>query len=139
MELRAFELRAFEPRDIPALQVALATDTFHPGVWKVEHFTHPTVCSEIVEDSAGIAIFALYERESAETLRLSCVWADGNDSKRNAKAIIFGIHSLVQKARAAQYKEIVTESEHAPLRAFLSKVLGFAPKLGSTKDLILVL
>lgn len=133
------ELRALESRDLPALRDALAADTFHPGVWKIEHFTHPTVFSEVVEDDTGIVVFALYERESAETMRLSCAWADGHDNSRNAKAIIFGIQSLAQKARAARYKEIVTESEYAPLRAFLDKVLGFKPRLGSAKDLTLAL
>jgi hypothetical protein len=132
-------LRALESKDIPALRAALTADTFHPGVWRIEHFTHPTVYSEVVEDDAGIVIFALYERESSETMRLSCAWADGHDNRRNAKAVVFGIQSLVQKARAAKYKEIVTESEHAPLRVFLSKVLGFVPKLGSAKDLTLAL
>lgn len=133
------ELRALESKDIPALRAALTADAFHPGVWKVEHFTHPTVYSEVVEDDAGVVIFALYERESDETMRLCCVWADGHDNSRNAKAIIFGIQSLVQKARAAQYKEIVTESEYTPLRAFLGKVLGFKPRPGSAKDLTLAL
>lgn len=132
-------LRALTPEDFPALRDALAADTFHPGVWKIEHFTHPTVYSEVVEDDTGIVVFALYERVSDETMRLCCIWADGHDTRRNAKAIIFGIQSLVQKARAAKYKEIVTESEYPPLRAFLDRVLGFKPRLGSVKDLTLTL
>ena len=133
------ELRAFESKDISALRAALAADTFHPGLWRVEHFTHPRVYAEVVTDDQGIAVFALYERESAETMRLSCAWADGHDTRRNARAIIFGIQSLVQKARAAKYKEIVTESEYPPLRDFLDKVLGFKPRPGSAKDLTLAL
>ena len=134
------ELRALTAGDIPALRAALAADTFHPGVWTVEHFINPAFYSEVVEDERGAAIFALYVRESDMTMRLACMWADGHDNKRNARAIVFGIQSLVQKARASGYKEIVTESDHEPLRAFLSKVLGFVPRLtGSAKDLVLVL
>lgn len=133
------ELRALTSRDIPALQAAIDADPFHPaGTWKVTHFTSPTVYSEVVEDADGAVIFAAYERESETAMRLSCMWVNGHDTRRNAKAIIFGIQSLVQKARASGYQEIVTESEYAPLRAFLGKVLGFVPRpTGSAKDLVL--
>lgn len=126
--------RPFESSDVPALQIAIDADTFHPGEWEIEYFTHPSVYAEVIEDSKGPVVYTLFTRESKEQLRISCVWVDGADISRNARAVIFGVKDAVVKARSSKYTEILIESGYPPLRTFLERALGFIPKPG-TKDM----
>jgi hypothetical protein len=110
-------------QDYPALQAAIDRDIFHPGEWKVEHFIHtpesPKV-STVIEDSKGPIAFVRFTK----TLRIACTWADGCDTCRNARAIIFGIRDAVQMARANGFTEIVIQTDHDKLAVFLERVLG---------------
>ena len=111
-------IRKLEDTDIPALQKAIDADTFHPGEWKVNHFTSTT--TNVIEDSHGPIAFVRYTK----TLRISCVWSDGADTSRNARAIIQGINDAVQKARASGFTEIIITTTHDKLAAFFEKILG---------------
>jgi hypothetical protein len=110
-------------QDYPALQAAIDSDTFHPGEWKVTDFIHtpesPKVCT-VIEDSKGPITFVRFTK----TLRICCVWNDALDNHRNAKAIIFGVHDAVQMARANGFTELIIQSSHDKLAAFLTKVMG---------------
>jgi hypothetical protein len=114
--------RALTEQDHPALQAAIDRDTFHPGEWKVSDFIHtpesPRV-STVIEDSKGPIAFVRFTK----TLRICCVWADGCDTCRNARAIIFGIRDAVQMARANGFTEIIIQSDHEKLATFLTEVL----------------
>ena len=105
------------------LQKAIDADTFHPGEWKVEHFlplfNQPPVTTNIIEDNDGPIAFVRYTK----TLRISCVWNDGADTSRNAKAIIFGIKDAVEKARASGFSEIIITTSHPKLAAFFERIL----------------
>jgi hypothetical protein len=111
--------RLFEEGDVEALKAAIARDTFHPGEWKVEHFQEPTASATVIEDDAGPIVFVRY----TASLRISCVWNDETDAKRNAKAIIFGIRQAVEAARANAFTEIIITTNHDKLANFFTQVL----------------
>jgi hypothetical protein len=121
--------RAMTEQDIPALQVAIDRDTFHPGSWAVEDFIFdpssederkrvPKICT-VIEDSKGPITFVRFTK----TLRVCCVWNDGTDNHRNARAIIFGIQSAVQQARENGFTEIIIQTDHDKLATFLTEVM----------------
>lgn len=112
------DIRKFNSRDIPALQKAIDADKFHPGEWNVEHFTPPATVN-VIEDSKGPIAFVKYTK----TLRISCVWSDGDDVSRNARAIIQGIEDAVQKARASGFTEIIITTNHKKLATFFERVI----------------
>ena len=114
-------VRPFNTDDIPALSDAIGRDTFHPGEWKVEHFTSSNSPQEVsvIEDSRGPITFVRYTK----TLRISCVWNDECDASRNAKAIIFGIKDAVEKARESGFSEIIITTDSDKLAVFFEKVL----------------
>lgn len=111
--------RAFSKTDIPALEKAIKRDTFHPGEWKVEHFTYPYVASQVIEDDKGPIVFVRFTK----SLRISVVWNDAADTSRNARAIIFGIKDAVEKARASGFTEIIITTSHPKLQVFLTRVM----------------
>lgn len=114
-------IRPFTPDDVPALEQAIERDKFHPGEWEVSHFigSKVPVSSNVIEDGKGPIVFVRFTK----TLRISVVWNDGEDVERNARAIIFGIHEAVQRARASGFTEIIISAESAKLRAFLERVM----------------
>ena len=111
-------IRNFTEADVPALRKAIDADTFHPGEWQVEHFV-PPVTTTVIEDSNGPIAFVRYTK----TLRISCVWNDGADISRNAKAIIQGLTDAVQKARASGYNEIIITTRHQRLADFFTRIM----------------
>lgn len=111
-------IRAFTDADIPALKQAIDADQFHPGEWQVEHFT-PPMLTNVVEDQNGPIVFVRYTK----TLRISCIWCDGADISRNARAIIQGLNDAVQKARASGFTEIIATTTHERLAVFLERVM----------------
>jgi hypothetical protein len=117
------EIRNLTEDDIPALQKAIEVDTFHPGEWKVEDFLSspdkPPVATNVIEDQNGPIAFVRYTK----TLRISCVWNDGADVSRNARAIIQGIHDAVLKARASGFSEIIITTSHSKLATFFERVM----------------
>lgn len=120
-------IRVFEKSDVPALAKAIESDKLHPGEWKISHFYDEannqlpanTVVS-VIEDSKGPVSFVRYTK----TLRISCVWADGDDAGRNARAVIQGLRDAVERARAAGFSEIIIQSSYPPLANFLTRVMG---------------
>lgn len=114
------DIRLMTDEDKPALRQAIDRDTFHPGEWTVEHFTQSNVVVQVLADSTGPIAFVRYTK----TLRVSCVWNDGDDNHRNAKAIVFGIRDAVEKARASGYTEIVIQADSDKLGTFLVRVVG---------------
>ncbi len=112
-------IRKYSEEDKPALQRAIDRDAFHPGEWSPEHFEQPNVVSQVIEDQTGPIAFVLFTK----TLRISCVWNDGADVHRNAKAIIFGIRDAVEKAKASGYTEVVVETDHEKLAEFFIRVM----------------
>jgi len=110
-------IRIFTDADIPALQKAIDADTFHPGEWQVDHFT--TTPTDVIEDQNGPIAFVRYTK----TLRISCVWSDGADISRNARAIIQGLNAAVQKARASGFTEIIITTSHKRLADFFTTVM----------------
>jgi len=111
-------IRDFTQEDIPALQKAIDADTFHPGEWQVDHFT-PPVKTNVIEDSEGPIAFVRYTK----TLRISCVWNDTADTRRNARAIIQGLADAVQKARGSGFTEIIITTSHPQLATFFEKIM----------------
>lgn len=111
-------IRPWSVEDVPALQKAIDADTFHPGEWSVEHFT-PPVTTSVIEDQDGPIAFVRYTK----TLRISCVWNDSSDVRRNARAIVQGINDAVQKARASGYSEIIITTSHSKLATFFERVM----------------
>jgi len=117
------EIRDFTLEDISSLEAALARDEFHPGEWRVHHFFNQPnrpVSSSVIEDDKGPIAFVRFTK----TLRISCVWNDGADFSRNARAIIFGIKKAVDRARASGFTEIVIQTSHPKLAEFLTRVIG---------------
>lgn len=114
--------RAMTPQDFPALQAAIERDTFHPGAWKAEDFESsaesPKFC-QVIEDQYGPITFVRFTK----TLRIGCVWNDGTDNHRNARAIIFGIRNAIDLARANGFTEIVIQTDHDKLATFLTQVM----------------
>jgi hypothetical protein len=121
--------RALAETDHAALQVAIDRDTFHPGTWTIQDFIHdpssederekvPKVCT-VIEDSKGPITYVRFTK----TLRICCVWADGTDNQRNARAIIFGVRDAVQVARANGFTEIIIQTDHDKLATFLTDVM----------------
>ena len=113
------DIRQMTESDKPALQDAITRDVFHPGEWKVEHFDQPNILSQVIEDSQGPIAFVRFTK----TLRISCVWNDGENVARNARAIIFGIQKAVERARASGYTEIIITTSHDKLAKFFVKVM----------------
>lgn len=114
-------IRKFTPEDIPALQKAIDADTFHPGEWKVWHFQIPFTVTKVFEDSQGPVIFILYTNDD-KRLRISCVWADANDTRRNARAVFYTLRDAAQLARERGDTSVVVETEYPKLADFLTKV-----------------
>lgn len=121
-------IREFTAEDVPALQKAIDGDTFHSGEWQVKHFYdsnpdpaeyQPLTTVTVIEDQHGPISFVRYTK----TLRISCVWNDGAETGRNARAIIFGINDAVKKARASGFSEIIITTTHPKLAEFFDKVL----------------
>lgn len=112
-------IRKMDASDIPALQAAIDRDTFHPGEWKVEHFTQPTASVEVIEDSQGPIAFVRFTK----SLRISCVWNDETDKHRNGRAILRGILDAANKARESGFTEIIITTESEQLATFFEKVL----------------
>jgi hypothetical protein len=121
--------RAMEERDQPALQAAIDRDTFHPGTWSVDDFIFepesnyekkrvPKICT-VIEDQHGPITFVRFTK----TLRVCCVWNDGTDNHRNARAIIFGIREAVTQAQANGFTEIIIQTDHDKLATFLTEVM----------------
>lgn len=121
-------VREFNEADIPALEAAIAKDTFHPGEWKVKHFVpelgDAPVNVSVIEDSQGPITFVRYTK----TLRISCTWSDENDVRRNAKAIIFGIRDAALKAQASGFTELIITTESEKLATFFEKVIGMTKR-----------
>ena len=113
-------MRPFESADIPALEDAIKRDTFHPGEWRVDHFTAGPVSSSVIEDDKGPIVFVRFTK----TLRISVVWNDGADTSRNARAIVFGIKDAVEKARRSGFTEIIITTSHPKLQVFLTRVMN---------------
>jgi hypothetical protein len=111
-------IRKFTPEDVPDLQKAIDADKFHPGEWNVDHFKEPATVN-VIGDSKGPIAFVRYTK----TLRISCVWSDGEDVSRNARAIIQGLNDAVQKARASGYTEIIITTSHKKLAVFFGQVM----------------
>ncbi len=118
----------FTADDVSALQKAIDADTFHPGAWKVKDFWNPTpdpevytppVHSEVIADMNGPIAFVRFTR----TLRIACVWNDGEDIQRNAKAIIHGIRDAVSKARTSGFSEVIITTANPRLANFFDKVM----------------
>ncbi len=121
--------RAMTEQDQPALQAAIKRDTFHPGAWSVDDFIFepdsnyekkrlPKICT-VIEDQNGPITFVRFTK----TLRVCCVWNDGTDNHRNARAIIFGILEAVSQARANGFTEIIIQTDHDKLATFLTDVM----------------
>ena len=128
IEDRVMDIREFAAEDVPALQEAIDSDKFHPGEWKVEHFYNPVpdpnvyrapVSTNVIEDQYGPIAFVRYTK----TLRISCVWYDGDDISRNARAIIQGIRDAVTKARACGFSEVIITTSHPKLATFFEDVI----------------
>ena len=122
------EIRNLTIEDVEALQAAISRDEFHPGEWDTKHFLHPgyPVSSHIIEDDKGPIAFVRFTK----TLRISCVWNDGADFSRNARAIIFGIKKAVDQARASGFTEILIKTSHPKLAEFLTRVIGMTKSDG---------
>lgn len=115
--------------DVVPLRGAISRDTFHPGEWEVSHFfSQPgqPVSSHVIEDEKGPIAFVRFTK----TLRISCVWNDGEDFSRNARAIIFGIRKAVERARASGFTEIIITTSHPKLAEFLTRVIGMSKSDG---------
>lgn len=128
--------RAMTEQDQPALQAAIKRDTFHPGEWSVDDFIFepdsnyekkrlPKICT-VIEDQNGPITFVRFTK----TLRVCCTWVDAEDTRRNARAIIFGVLEAVQTARANGFAEIVIQTDHPKLAAFLEKACGMKNSKG---------
>lgn len=121
------EMRDLHTDDLPALESAIARDTFHPGEWKTKHFFQqppdeeyqPAVHSQVIENKNGPIAFVRFTK----TLRISCVWNDTEDTSRNAKAVIFGITEAVKQARGSGFSEVVINSKYQKLSDFLVNVM----------------
>lgn len=117
------KIRELTSDDIVALKVAIRRDEFHPGEWGVQHFFSQPKCpvaSSVIEDDQGPVAFVRFTK----TLRISCVWNDGADHSRNARAIMFGIRQAIERARASGFSEIVIQTKHPKLAEFLTRVIG---------------
>jgi hypothetical protein len=117
--------RKFLTTDLPKLQSAIDADSFHPGLWKVEDFSEANAWYEVFEDQHGIIVFVKYTVDSHTRIRIHTVWADFNDSHRNARAIVIGINQMVQRLLGSQFEELIFSTEHDKLAAFCTNVLGF--------------
>jgi hypothetical protein len=119
------DIRDLNPTDLTALQEAIDRDTFHSGEWTKEHFYQqsetslPSVYTQVIENKNGPIAFVRYTK----TLRISCVWNNTEETSRNAKAIILGIHNAAEMARASGFSEIVITTNYKPLADFFTKVL----------------
>jgi hypothetical protein len=111
--------------DVEPLKEAIEKDTLHPGAWTVEHFTDPTLFAEVVEDEQGPVIYARFTK----TLRISCGWADPENTKRNGRPAFEGVADTIQKAKASGYTEVIVLTNHPPLAEFLKK-FGFKEAKG---------
>lgn len=109
--------------DLPALKSAIDADIFHPkGTWEVEHFRG---FAELFEDNHGIVVFTRYEPEAPQRLRIMTVWTDPENKNRNAKAIIFLVRAVAERAETAGFKELIFFTKHPPLANFCHRALGF--------------
>ena len=115
-------IRPLTEQDAPVIQRAIDADTFHQGEWRLEHFlpAKPSITTTVIEDQAGPITFVRFTK----TLRIECVWVDGADNSRNAKAIIHGIQDAVVKARESGFSEIIITTTHPKLAQFFERILG---------------
>jgi hypothetical protein len=122
------EIRPFSETDIPALQVAIERDTFHPGEWSIKHFYDDPndpdamkIPKEVatMSDEHGPIAFVRYTK----SLRISCVWNDETDNHRNGRAVLNGIFDAIKKARASGFTEIIITTESEKLATFFEKIL----------------
>lgn len=121
------KIRDFTSDDVPALSRAIDSDNFHPGEWRVENFTpQPGVDTNVIEDQTGPIAFVRFTK----TLRISCIWNDGKDTRRNASAIIQGIQDAIRRARVSGFSEIVIQTKHPRLASFLEQIMGMTKSDG---------
>lgn len=117
--------RTMLEEDYPALESAMARDTFHPGLWKLPDFQEKRAHYEIFEDEQGIIVFVKYLMESAHRIRICTVWNQPEDIRRNGRAIVLGINQLVNKIRGSQFTEIVFNTTNEKLSNFCIRILKF--------------
>lgn len=122
------ETRLFTAEDVASLQACIDKDNHNPA-WKVKDFFDPTpdpeqgyvapVTTTVIHDGDYPITFVRFTK----TLRISCVWNDAADTRRNARAIIHGINDAVQKARASGFSEIIITTNHPQLATFFEKII----------------
>jgi hypothetical protein len=116
--------RPFKESDRSGLQSAIDNDKIHPGQWNLDDFIG-VVC-EVFYDEHGPIVFVIYSLDLDESrLRLSTVWVDSNDFKRNGKTIIFGVKQAAARARKSGFKQLIFSTKYEKLATFCTHVLGF--------------
>lgn len=120
------QVRPFQKEDVPALKDAIDRDPFHPGEWRVDHFfneekgeTPKGMAVSVIEDDKGPVSFVRY----TSTLRISCVWNDTEDTRRNARAIVEGLKHAIATAKQAGYNEIIIHTKYDKLATFFENVV----------------
>ena len=108
--------------DLTALKKAIEEDKFHPGEWRLEHFSG---FSECIEDAKGVVVFAHYDPEPGERLRISTLWTAPDEHYRNGRSIIFLVRSAAARAREVGFKELIFKTTHPPLARFCMRMLDF--------------
>lgn len=117
--------RQLELTDLPALQVAMDANKYHPDQ-KAETYAGPRMCTKVYEDEQGTIGFLQYTK----VLRLRTTWLDNNDHQRNGPSVFQAVADAVELAKASGFTEIIFQTSNPALARFASDKLGFEESKG---------
>ena len=122
--------RWIEPQDVNLLELCLANDPHHIGT-RVEFFFRPGTVTKVYEDSEGTILFLRGEGldlPKTKVLRVDVQYVDNSATERNRMAMLDGFPSLVEKAKANGFQEILFYTNVRALSIFCQRYLGFKDK-----------
>ena len=119
--------RWLEPSDITLLELCLERDPHHVGT-KVEFFYRPGTVTKVYEDADGPILFLRgegLELPEGNTLRVDVQYVSNEATERNRMAMLDGFPSLVEKAKANGFTEILFYTNARALSIFCQRNFGF--------------
>lgn len=115
------------PEDLPILKASLAADPYHAET-TTDFFQEDGSITKVYFDEHGSILFvraAVVLRFDKKVLRLDIQFVSNEDTKRNARAMLWGFDTMSQRAKQNGFDEIYFFSNSPLLKAFCTKRFGF--------------
>jgi hypothetical protein len=119
--------RWIEPQDVHTLELCLERDPHHVGT-RVEFFYRPGTVTKVYEDDEGPILFLRgegLELPKTKLLRVDVQYVSNEATERNRMAMLDGFPSLVEKAKANGFTEILFYTNARALSIFCQRNFGF--------------